>query len=239
VTVPLLVDVVRVALEPPDATPFLYHSPYLPGKHFAAQRRIAAQDMADHDVNPIIYLDARIDPNTFDVDVRDLPMELGEFQELGILPPEPRVGVIDNAAEVYGRLCPGADLFAAPCPEFDSVYRGALRTYRSEFEAFGVTPVLSFTDEPGAEPERRAVSNYLNRLTKGVGLRTWVTYYPECERPLAGHTSCSTTSPATCPEPCPSGWQTIRTSSRTGTSRRVRKTPLVMATTASSPAAPT
>jgi hypothetical protein len=143
--------------------------------------------MADHDVNPIIYLDAQIDPNTFDVDLRNLDEELSQFEALGILPSEPRVGISDNATSLYRRLCPGRDDYAERCDDFDSVYRGVLRTYRAAFAIYGVQPALSFADEPGEDPQRRALSNYLNRLTKEVDLRTWVTYYPSCEKPLAGH----------------------------------------------------
>ncbi len=183
----LRLEVVALDLEPPEAMPYLYHSPYLLGKYFATDRRIALRDMADHDVYPIIYLDAAIDLNTFDVDLRDIDEELRDLQALGILPPEPRVGITDNAYTLYRRLCPGVPEFGAPCPEFDEVYRGALRAYRAAFAPYGVTPVFSFRDEPGADPERRRPSNYMNRLTQEIGLRTWVTYYPECERPLAGH----------------------------------------------------
>lgn len=183
----LEVEVVAIDLEPPEAMPYLYHSPYLPGKYYATQRSIALRDMAEHGVFPIIYLDATIDPNTFDVDVGDIDEELAALEALGILPPEPRVGIIDNAYSLYRRLCPGVSPFSAPCPSFNQVYRAALRAYRAAFAAYSVTPLFSFRDEPGAQPEPRKASNYLNRLTQEIGLRTWVTYYPECERPLAGH----------------------------------------------------
>ncbi len=183
----LRLTLLSVALEPPDAQPFLYHSPYLPGKYFATDRLVALRDMADHDINPIIYLDASIDLTTFDVDVGDIDQELAELHALGILPREPRVGIIDNAYTLFRRLCPGVVEFGAPCPQFDEVYRGALRAYRAAFAPYDVEPLFTFRDEPGSDPERRRPSNYLNRLTQEIGLRTWVTYYPDCERPLAGH----------------------------------------------------
>lgn len=186
--VPLAVEVLDVTLEDPVATPYLYHSPYLPGKHFAPTFRTALADMAAHDIHPIVYLDAAIDLDDGHVDLRDLDRELSEMREVGILPGEPRVGISDNARSLYRRLCPGAEDFAEACPDFDEAYRAVLARYRAAFEPYGVVPALSFTDEPGNDPERRVVSNYLHRLARAEGMRTWVTYYPRCEEPLAGHT---------------------------------------------------
>ena len=62
-----------------------------------------------------------------------------------------------------------------------------LTEYKRAFERYGGAPALSFADEPGSDPERRMASNYLNRLTRQAGMRTWVTYYPHCEQALAGH----------------------------------------------------
>ncbi|MFN2115523.1 MAG: LamG-like jellyroll fold domain-containing protein, partial [Anaerolineae bacterium] len=183
----LTLTVLDVELQPPAATPYVYHSPYMAQKYYAPSRSIAARDMAEHDINPIIYLDAQIDVGSYEVDFRDLADELDEFEALGILPPEPRVGILDNASSLWGQLCPGAPIYEVRCDDFDAAYTHVLRTYRAFFEQYGVTPALSFTDEPGTDPERRIRSNYLNRLTRESGMRTWVTYYPRCEEPLAGH----------------------------------------------------
>jgi hypothetical protein len=186
-TIQVRLMVYDVDLAQPAATPYVYHSPYLRGKYFAPRRSTAARDMAAHDINPIIYLDAEIDLLDYSVDVRDLPEELAEFQALGILPPRPRVGIFDNADALWRQLCPGVPVFTATCTDFDAAYVNVLDAYEAEFAAFGVVPSLSFTDEPGNDPVRRIRSNYLHRLTLGAGMTTWVTYYPRCEEPLAGY----------------------------------------------------
>jgi|GEM_PF-6449474 len=186
-TLDLTLTVVDVDLGPPAAVPYVYHSPYMAYKHFAPSRSTAARDMAAHDINPIIYLDATIDVGSYSVDFKDLGDELDEFASLGILPPEPRVGISDNVGSLWRQLCPGKTIYVDPCGDFDAAYTYVLAQYRDFFRRYGVTPALSFTDEPGNDPDRRMRSNYLNRLTHEAGMRTWVTYYPRCEEPLAGH----------------------------------------------------
>jgi hypothetical protein len=185
--VEVALTVLDLDLDAPDATPYVYHSPYLSSKRFAPSRSTVSRDMAAHDINPIIYVDATIDLSSFSVDFHDLGDELAEFRSLDILPSEPRVGIADNSGSLWRQLCPGQPIYVSRCGDFDAAYSHVLRTYRAFFQQYGVTPALSFTDEPGTDPDRRMRSNYLHRLTRESGMRTWVTYYPRCEEPLAGH----------------------------------------------------
>ncbi|MCK4658304.1 MAG: hypothetical protein KAV82_02175 [Phycisphaerae bacterium] len=187
-TLPLTVMVYEIDLESPDATTYVYHSPYLSSKRYAQRNTIVSQNMADHDVNPIMYLDATIDLGDYSIDFHDLADELDEFAALGILPPKPRVGISDNVYQLWNSLCSGQPYYTGDCPEFDDAYTAVLHHYAEYYASWGVEPVLSFNDEPGNDPDKRRRSNRLNRLAKAAGLETWVTYYPRCEEPLAGYT---------------------------------------------------
>ncbi len=187
--VPLAITVFNVELELPDATPHLCHSPYRSNKWFAQDRTLASENQAAHNCYPAIAVDAQIDPGPpLSIDYRDLADELDEFDQLGILPDEPRIGVYDNRGSVWNQLCPGQTYCEGECSAFDDLYVQVLEAYAQFFQQWSVTPKLFFVDEPGIDPNKRRQVNRLNKLAHEAGLKTHVTYYPSCEKPLAGYT---------------------------------------------------
>jgi hypothetical protein len=192
--VALILRVFNVMLQGPDAIPSLCHSPYWPDRCFAAKRITAVRDMADHDLNPIVYVraligvDTQSSPPTYNIDYQGLDDELRMLSTNGILPTAPRVGIQDNVGAVWEALCdPQLVPFVDVCGAFDTLYAGVLQAYRDKFSSYGATdPVVSFCDEPGANAELRAPCNYRNRLAQPTWT-TGVTYYPNCDVPLAGY----------------------------------------------------
>ncbi|MFH1835804.1 MAG: glycoside hydrolase domain-containing protein [Methanobacteriota archaeon] len=162
-----------IALEQPDATPYIYNSPYTPGVYFSNPRDLAAANMERHDINPLIYFKPVISAS-YSIDYSPNQQEIEKLADLGILPDKVMLHVRDNA-------------FTFNPEDLKREYPAILQQYANFFAGFGVTPVVSFSDEPGVDPGERGWTTFMNKLAQEAGLETWVTYYPNCEQPLAGH----------------------------------------------------
>jgi len=183
-------EVFDIQLESPDATPFLYSSPYDPEKYYSDPRDVAAVDMAKHNINPKIYFNPRVNPVDDSIDWRDFPQQLNDSSRFGILEDEIFVSISENELtykNVWEDIYSNTNYFTGDSSEFDVRVINILQQYSDFFTSRGVTPFFSFADEPGTNVDKRRLATHMNRLAKEAGIETWITYYPTCEKPLAGY----------------------------------------------------
>jgi hypothetical protein len=204
-SLPLTVTVFDVALQEADASPHLFWSPYTRSANkYANNPDTASRDMVVHNMDcPVVTTSATI--NLEDYSITFWEGQDGEFKRLaehGLLCPHPYMSIGDNRDELWRAMCKddhgtALPLYSGECERFDEAYKTVLRHYMDFFSQYrvdpddpnspSIEPSLIFVDEPAKDPTKRCTANRLNRLAQKVGFRTWVTYCPACEEPLAGY----------------------------------------------------
>ncbi|MEK6935422.1 MAG: hypothetical protein AABW67_01410 [Nanoarchaeota archaeon] len=182
----LSLEVFDIVLEEPDAIPYLYHSPYIFYKYYSNPKEVAAVDMSAHSLNPILSFFPSVN-SSFAINftkTQDHIFEILRYKELGILPSTALISISDNNANVWFWTQGNSNILIGNSNEFDRVYASILGQYKEFFESYGITPIVSFNDEPGMDKSKRRFANHFNKLAHDAGLKTWVTYYNNVEIPL-------------------------------------------------------
>lgn len=182
----LSLEVFDVALEEPDAIPYLYSSPYRNDRYYSNPKDAAAIDMSLHNINPILSFYPYVN-SSFGISFTKSQNHLSEisrYKELDILASTALVSISDNNADIWSWTQGNSNTLIGNSSEFDRVYINILRQYKEFFNSYGITPIVSFNDEPGMDKSRRRLANHFNKLANDAGLKTWVTYYDNCEIPL-------------------------------------------------------
>ncbi|MFH1290213.1 MAG: glycoside hydrolase domain-containing protein, partial [Nanoarchaeota archaeon] len=192
--IPLGIEVFDINLEEPDATSTIYGDPFGIYRHWSVPKEVAADDMGRHGINPIIYFRPTITVDELthevvDVDYGHLETSLSYLSDLGILPENAMVDMREYRKGMWEDICGSTSNYLIDdCPQYDQEYTKLLQEYDLFFESKGLAePVLTYVDEPGRLEDRRRESTHHNKMAKQEEYETYVTYYPFCEEPLAGH----------------------------------------------------
>jgi hypothetical protein len=188
----LTMEVFDLSLEEPDATPYLYHSPYFNFYTYSMHTysvEAAVKDMSLHNINPIIYnFDPSYDSSyVVNFSSGNITAEVENFSEYGVLPSVVKIYIVGYYTLWYNIYGDTNYFQGTNTSEFDNAFISILNQTKAFFESYGVSLSVSFVDEPEVTILRRRIASHLNRLARNLSLSTWVTYTYMCEKPLAGH----------------------------------------------------
>lgn len=185
-TIPLILDVYSIDLLDSETPSILYGSPY--DREYSDPAEVAALDMAAHNQLPLVHFNPKITGPPFVVNFSSDAEEFANLSRLGLLGNKTRIGMSDPWRWLWEHTQGGTNYFIGDSSQFDAAYLNVLGQYRNWFLSnYNFTPALSFEDEPGDQISKRRSATHLNRLAQQAGFKTWVTYYPTCEKPLAGY----------------------------------------------------
>ncbi|MBR9683319.1 hypothetical protein GOV03_02150, partial [Candidatus Woesearchaeota archaeon] len=185
----LTMEVFNITLESADATPYMYRSPYTRKCTYSITSSV--EEISRYNLNPIIYLEVSYYAN-YTVNFNssyDHISEAEQFSVLGLFPNKTRVFVLPGLYQsLWLEFYSNTDYFGSNnTSQFDTQYTDFMEQIKDFYSGYGADIAVAPVDEPGSDPDKRKEANHLNRLAKEVGLETWVTYWPNAEKPLAGY----------------------------------------------------
>lgn len=186
-----------ISLEKPASMPMLYGYPYNIRTTDSWPRSVAAENIAEHNVNSIIWFTPILKVNTttknVTINFTSFREDMGYLAELGILPKTIWIDMREEQDKLWHDICGNTNYYADNCVvngvsnKYDVEYSNLLNQYREFFSSLGVTdPILTYGDEPGDNIVARRRSSHHLQLAKQAGFDTYITYYPNVEKPLAG-----------------------------------------------------
>lgn len=182
--IPLTVEVMPVTLLANNITHMLYHSPFY--RNFDKDPLAVLIDMKNHGLQPIFYPKGRlIETRTKDLTVNldGFDYELTLFRQVYPHAKTIFVGLFDYFP-VWSKLKGPKPEFQYNFPQFEKTYGAILKKYAETAEKFGLEIVFSFSDEPGAIPEKRRPSYLCSLIAKNAGLKTWCGTYFTSDKQL-------------------------------------------------------
>ena len=191
ITIPIKFEVLPTKLLSSDTIKFIYSNPYaeamIPASVDKTMVEAASSSGFDTLVTPVPSFSPKLVSGLIEFDLGsfrerfDQTMTAGGFNKYAAY-----TSLYSSANEIIAALNLNGTLWDnLSNPDFIIAFNNLISQIDSYSKNNGAELLLSVNDEPGTNLKRRVYADRLYPLIRQAGIKTWSTYYPECNLPLA------------------------------------------------------